>query len=771
MKNFKKILLMGVSYVLIAALAIGGTLAYLQDSDEAVNVMTLGNVSIEQHEYERATNADGTYKTDTIDGVTSYVLKKFTQGKPLLPIVGDPSLPGDNAGYAGYDSIPVRMSQVDSYGGMQVFAGKNAQDKFVTVENTGKTDAYIRTLVAIEVGTADPDLISFGNHLTWEDNEIGTITIDGNNYYLHEFTYTGGKHLGGQHEKGILPAGETSYPSLCQVYLKHNATNEDMVAIDGNGNGTLDILVVTQAIQVAGFADAETALNAGFGDITTTNHPWSDKAPAFSVPKNDAEFENALKDTTSKQIIVNLTGDVTYDVAAWASDAMGGAATEYIMINGNGYTITFNQKDSDWNNIVTNGAKLIINNAKITNAGYNDGPWNRHDLNFACDVELNNVVSDKALAFKAGATLNNVTISDANTSDTYAIWIQPNGQTVTLDNCVIDMLACTDGRGIKIDDQYLGAGEAKKVTLNVSNTTFKTEEKSAIIVKTPAGAEINLDNVDIAGVAADPIHEVWVDEASASYADLVVVNGGKKAIEGTVKVANVSNNAELKAAIEAGNTEIWLNPGKYNAPAAAKGKTLAIYGTKDAILEVVPAGQGEANGQLDYNFDGSTVTFDGITIKTNNQTYAGYARLTGTYNNCTMENSYCLNNDSVFNDCTLNVSGDQYSIWTWGAPNATFNGCTFNSDGKALILYGTANTKLTVNNCVFNDTGVLPDLKAAIEIGNDYGKTYELIVNNTVVNGYEINDKGINTNSTLWANKNSMGKDKLNVVIDGVDVY
>ena len=47
----------------------------------------------------------------------------------------------------------------------------------------------------------------------------------------------------------------------------------------------------------------------------------------------------------------------------------------------------------------------------------------------------------------------------------------------------------------------------------------------------------------------------------------------------------------------------------------------------------------------------------------------------------------------------------------------------------------------------------------------------ELIVNNTVVNGYEINDKGINTGSTLWGNKNSMGTDKLNVVIDGVDVY
>ena len=61
--------------------------------------------------------------------------------------------------------------------------------------------------------------------------------------------------------------------------------------------------------------------------------------------------------------------------------------------------------------------------------------------------------------------------------------------------------------------------------------------------------------------------------------------------------------------------------------------------------------------------------------------------------------------------------------------------------------------------------------KAAIEIGDDYGSSYVLIVNNTVVNGYEINDKGIDTGTTLWANKNSMGKDKLSVTVDGVKVY
>ena len=244
----------------------------------------------------------------------------------------------------------------------------------------------------------------------------------------------------------------------------------------------------------------------------------------------DQAFEDAVT-SEAKEIIVKLKSDVTYDVAAWASEAMGGAATEKITIIGNGHTITFNQTNSDWNNIVTNGAILAIYDAHITNAGYNDGPWNRHDLNFDCDVELTDVVSDKAIALKAGGLLTNVTINDKNTSDTYALWIQPKGQTVTLSGCTIDMIDCSDGRGIKIDNQYIAEADEKKVTLNVSNTTFKTEEKSAILVKTKVGAVIKLDNVDIADVAADNTNPVWVDEATASYAELVVVTGGNKIVE------------------------------------------------------------------------------------------------------------------------------------------------------------------------------------------------------------------------------------------------
>ena len=243
-------------------------------------------------------------------------------------------------------------------------------------------------------------------------------------------------------------------------------------------------------------------------------------------------------------------------------------------------------------------------------------------------------------------------------------------------------------------------------------------------------------------------------------------------VENPTSIIYATSQDELENATIEDNATIFLAAGEYTIPSSAKGKTLTIKGTGNpADVEVAVAKVGTTYEGCDYNLDGSTVTFEGITITTNSATYIGYVRCKGTYKNCVINGTYTLYGDSKFDNCTFNVTGDVYNIWTWGAPNATFDGCTFNSDGKAMLLYGTENTNLTIENSVFNDKGGLTDLKAAIEIGNDYNKSYTLVVNNTAVNGYEINDKGINTGTTLWANKNSMGTDNLSVTVDGVKVY
>lgn len=237
-----------------------------------------------------------------------------------------------------------------------------------------------------------------------------------------------------------------------------------------------------------------------------------------------------------------------------------------------------------------------------------------------------------------------------------------------------------------------------------------------------------------------------------------------------------SSNEDITNAISAGATTISLTPGTYIIPDDAQGKTLTFIGTGNPEdTKIATQDDGSYEG-CDYSLDGATVTFENITINTDSHTYTGYARCKGTYKNCVINGTYTLYGDSKFENCTFNVSGDVYNIWTWGAQNAEFDSCTFNSDGKALLLFqeGTNTVNLTVKSCIFKDKGGLTDKKAAIEIGDaNYGETptYNVTVSGTTVNGYEINDEGYNTGTTLWGNKNSMPADRLNVTVDGVNVY
>ena len=280
--------------------------------------------------------------------------------------------------------------------------------------------------------------------------------------------------------------------------------------IAGNGNGsTLTGVTMTNVTATVNGA----AISATDAVATIGNKIYSNLAGALAEAAN------------TKDIVIDLVNNATLDITAWQTLAIGGADTETITINGNGHTLVFNKLNSDWNHVTTNNnAKLILNNMTLADSGYNNGPWNRYDINFACDVELNNVVSNKALAFKADATLNNVTVNESG--DNYAIWIQADGQTVVANGLTVN---AANGRGIKIDEQYVA--NAAKVNLTVTNAEFTTAKKAAILVKTAGGADISVANVDISKVKADPINVVWVDEDSADNFNDVTVNGGKPAIE------------------------------------------------------------------------------------------------------------------------------------------------------------------------------------------------------------------------------------------------
>ena len=241
--SLKKKVLTALSLVLILGLAAMGILAYLTNtSDVARNTMTTQNVKIEQIEQERDSNG---------------VLGKFTQDKPALPAVYE----GTSIPYADSSKYPVPGD--DAWKVLEDNEG--VVDKFVTVKNTGSSDAYVRTIVAFEVGenaVNDPymHLVCNGNNnlpitYDWvkENGEEIVIEVDGSYYKVCEFTYT-----------NPLKAGETSIPSIKQVYLDKTATNEVCAAYGEK----FEILVLSQAVQASGFDSAEEALNEAFGEVT-----------------------------------------------------------------------------------------------------------------------------------------------------------------------------------------------------------------------------------------------------------------------------------------------------------------------------------------------------------------------------------------------------------------------------------------------------------------------------------------------------------------------
>jgi len=243
----KKIFAIALAVAMLAIAVVGGTLAYLTDDDYAENVMVLGNVDIEQNEWERDANGD---------------LVAFTQEKDLYPAINPTMKWADEA-------IQFSNAPVNANGGSQKpFVEPNAVDKFITVTNTGHNDVYVRTLVALERGSVDldrfEDILGISYYdAGWTIESTVNTTIDGVNYQVFEFVFKGRNG-----EQGILAAGDTTQASLCQVYLAASSTNEDCKNIDGNGNGFYDIIALSQAVQAEGWAGAQVALDTAFGDVT-----------------------------------------------------------------------------------------------------------------------------------------------------------------------------------------------------------------------------------------------------------------------------------------------------------------------------------------------------------------------------------------------------------------------------------------------------------------------------------------------------------------------
>ena len=248
----KKIIALCLIVALAATAVIGGTLAYFTDTQAATNTFTAGGVKIALIEQER-------------DGKGG--LQAFTQNQCLMPIVG--SAQGDK----------------DAQG--QPVA-ENYIDKMVTIENTGKSDAYVRAYFAIpsalddgyETFNAGANILhfnfgnedgvsTFGNQWTWKHDVDGAqkwnyfeTTIDSVSYNVYFADY---------YQK--LPAGETTAQFVSGVYLDKDVdmTNGEYVHPDHPTadlsilKGTVSCPVFAVAVQAQGFETVAEAVDAAFG--------------------------------------------------------------------------------------------------------------------------------------------------------------------------------------------------------------------------------------------------------------------------------------------------------------------------------------------------------------------------------------------------------------------------------------------------------------------------------------------------------------------------
>ena len=389
MKNRKLLLI--VSLVLAMTMAMGGTLAYLTDTDEAVNVMTLGNVDIEQNEEDAEGNP-------------------FEQNQPLYP--------------AYYPE--------EKFENANVVVG--AIDKVVTVENVGTSDAYVRTLLAFEAGNLSWEEFKenihaeFATEAKWIENEA--VEIDGTKYYLAYVVY----------KDALAPNAETK-PSLVKVVMDKHATN-DIVKEFGD---TYEILVVSQACQTVNMpVDADAALKAAFGGISAKDNPWAGENATNkrATVTTDDELLAAIQDSQVSTIIVD--GNLMYDwgTGSYANSKALLMAGKTIEGADEDATITFAGYGSA--NPITDVTLRNIT-VKDETIGDNESSWEHGYLEFD-SLKAENVTFEDSIMLSGNSELVNCAVPN-NVNSWYGAWVE--GGTAKFEKCTF-----SGTRGLKIHEAY-----------------------------------------------------------------------------------------------------------------------------------------------------------------------------------------------------------------------------------------------------------------------------------------------------------------------------
>lgn len=252
--------------------------------------------------------------------------------------------------------------------------------------------------------------------------------------------------------------------------------------------------------------------------VFAANEPYT-----VTAEKTLESVMSEINTSASGDVVINLETDATLQLPDYYANLVNDDVTS-LTINGNNHTLDV---DATYRLKFNMAGKLKLNDVTVKSDYLEANTWDSWDFLFNCDVEFTNVIFNREMALEKNAVLTGVTINNSSTDDSYAIWIPATQKAVVMDNVTINA-AGTGKRGIKIDEQYVDSDKIGVVDLTVNNSTFNTYKKSAILVKSKAGANIVASNNNIKNVNADTTNLVWVDsDLPASYPKVKVTIDGE----------------------------------------------------------------------------------------------------------------------------------------------------------------------------------------------------------------------------------------------------
>ena len=429
------------------------------------------------------------------------------------------------------------------------------------------------------------------------------------------------------------------------------------------------------------------------------------------------------------EMIINLNGKTISSPSTYAIENYG-----TLTIKGDGNL-------QGLGGIRSHGGKIIIDGGAFTCSS----DWNVGTYNHIIKAENTEVVINGG---NFDATVGGTTNAMINVSENSIVTI--NGGTFKNVNGVIPQFAPymftyeKNGKLIINGGDFYGGWRfnGETATTDIKGGTFAVSydgqsfHAASTHVVTIYGGAFSLEN----GAKLDPAKHV------ATGFKAVEKDGLYYVVEGSGAIAIVSNTTELKTAIEANNTTIYMKAGIYDTKDFQFiNKSLCLKGMEDGVKIY----NSQSNDVACTSFDGCTITFENLTIETLGGLYKGFARMNGTYKNCTIVNNYftCFGKH-VFENCTFNaptLTGsftNEHCVWTYGAAEVDFVDCKFNYSDRCVNVYvdngGNApgiTSDVEFTNCVFNTANT--GSEGAVEVNSTpFTGGVNVVLNNCTAPAY-----------------------------------